>query len=236
MRLISEAFLTGSSKYTALEKAAAMFEKIEVKREERPRVAIFGDLYVRDNDVLNQNLIDVIEGNGGEVITTPYSELVKIIADPYIRRWFKEGNVWGAVTSKILMQAISLFEKRYSPLFNRILNENISISLPSVDEVLKKFNLEIEHTGESMENVLKIYSLINHYPDISFFVQTNPAFCCPSLVTEAMAGKIESVTGVPIITIEYDGTGGFKNDDIIPYLKFPRKKRGMEKKAGKLTA
>jgi len=62
------------------------------------------------------------------------------------------------------------------------------------------------------------------YDDIVLFVQTNPAFCCPSLVTEAMAGHIEKKTGVPIVTIEYDGTGGFKNGDIIPYLKFPRKK------------
>ncbi len=232
--IISHAFRNGTSKQKALKKVEAMFSKIEVSREERPKVAVFGDLYARDNDVLNQNLIDVIERNGGEVITTPYSELAKIIADPYIRRWFKEGNVWGAVTSKILMKAISLFERRYSPYFSRVLGESASISLPSVDEVLKKFNLEIEHTGESMENALKIYSLINHYPDISLFVQTNPAFCCPSLVTEAMAGKIESVTNIPIITIEYDGTGGFKNDDIIPYLRFPRKNR-LEESGGTLS-
>jgi hypothetical protein len=74
-----------------------------------------------------------------------------------------------------------------------------------------------------MENTLKIYSLMQVHSDIAFFVQTNPAFCCPSLVTQAMAQHIEKVTGIPIVTIEYDGTGGFKNGDIIPYLKFPRK-------------
>ena len=39
-----------------------------------------------------------------------------------------------------------------------------------------------------------------------------------------MAEKIEKMIGVPILTIEYDGTGENKNADIIPYLKFPRKK------------
>ena len=82
--------------------------------------------------------------------------------------------------------------------------------------------MKTEHTGESMENALKIYSLMMHHPDLKLFVQTNPAFCCPSLVTGAMSRHIESVTGIPIVTIEYDGTGGFKNDDIIPYLKYPR--------------
>jgi len=83
----------------------------------------------------------------------------------------------------------------------------------------------VMHSGESMENILKILSLVDHYPDLSFFVQTNPAYCCPSLITEAMAQKLEDVTGIPIVTIEYDGTGSFKNDDVIPYLKYPRRRK-----------
>ena len=44
--------------------------------------------------------------------------------------------------------------------------------------------------------------------------------------TEAMAGRIERKTGVPIVSITYDGTGGNKNDAIVPYLKYPRAKAG----------
>ena len=67
--------------------------------------------------------------------------------------------------------------------------------------------------------MLKIFYLLEHNPDISLFIQTNPAFCCPSLVTEAMKNEIRRITGVPIITITYDGTSEFKNDVIVPYLK-----------------
>ena len=38
-----------------------------------------------------------------------------------------------------------------------------------------------------------------------------------------MAKEIENKTGVPVVSITYDGTGGNKNESIIPYLKFPRK-------------
>jgi hypothetical protein len=38
-----------------------------------------------------------------------------------------------------------------------------------------------------------------------------------------MAKEIENKTGVPVVSITYDGTGGNKNEAIIPYLKFPRK-------------
>ena len=89
--------------------------------------------------------------------------------------------------------------------------------------ILSKYHMRIEHTGESMDNILKIFYLLRHYPDLSLFVQTSPAFCCPSLVTEAMANRIEAETVIPIVSITYDGTGGNKNNAITPYLTFPRR-------------
>ncbi|MEW6668794.1 MAG: acyl-CoA dehydratase activase [Thermodesulfobacteriota bacterium] len=74
------------------------------------------------------------------------------------------------------------------------------------------------NTGQSMDNLLKVFYIKRHYPDVSLFVQTSPAFCCPSLVTEAMARKIEERTGVPVVSITYDGTSGNKNDAVVPYL------------------
>jgi len=40
-----------------------------------------------------------------------------------------------------------------------------------------------------------------------------------------MGKEIELMTGIPIVSITYDGSGGNKNDAIIPYLKFPRTRR-----------
>ena len=47
--------------------------------QRRPEVALFGDLYSRDNEVLNQDLVHFIEAHGGEVITTPYTSYVKMV-------------------------------------------------------------------------------------------------------------------------------------------------------------
>jgi hypothetical protein len=111
--------------------------------------------------------------------------MIKIIADPYIKRWFKEGDVLGAISSKVMKQALGLFEKRYYPYFNRVLNEARHVSLPSYDDVLAKFGLEVEHTGESMENILKIFfPCVINYPDIhSLYRQTRRSAVRP-LVTE----------------------------------------------------
>ena len=41
---------------------------------------------------MNQNLIHDIEENGGEVITTPYTDLVKITIENVIRRAMARGD------------------------------------------------------------------------------------------------------------------------------------------------
>jgi len=223
--ILYEEFRNGKPTVTALEKIIRDFEAIETEHTERPKVAIFGDLYVRDNDLMNQDLVKTIEDNGGEVITTPYSEYIKIIADTIIGRRFKEGKYMEFVKIRFLASLIPLVEEKFNPYFYRILGTPINGESMKTEAWLNQFGLSLLHAGESVENILKIHSLVHQYPDIALFIQTNPSYCCPSLVTEAMTSKIEEITGVPVVTIEYDGTTGFKNEDIIPYLKYRKTKK-----------
>jgi predicted nucleotide-binding protein (sugar kinase/HSP70/actin superfamily) len=222
--LLYDALLRGTSLGAAVDSVTGKFESIAVNRHRRPKVAIFGDLYVRDNDVLNQDLIRTIERHGGEVVTTPYSDLVKIVADVYIKKWFMIGKHADAIFSKAMSVAVPMLTERYEKKFRRLLPPPARNVKRAPEEILKMFNLEVFLTGESMENILKLFHLVDAHEDLALFVQTNPSYCCPSLVTEAMADRIEEVTGVPIVTIEYDGTGGSKNDDVIPYLRYLRKR------------
>ncbi len=228
VNILNDAFSNGRSKEEALAEAIDLFKPISVTRTDRPKVAIFGDLYVRDNDIMNQGLIKTIEANGGEVITTPYSELITIVADRYIKKWFLQGLIGDAALAKVLSKVVTVLNNKYYKYFNQILNGGNFRVQDDAGDVLTKFGLSMYHTGESMENIMKIFHLTEQYPDLSLFVQTNPAYCCPSMVTEAMADRIEQLTGVPIVTIEYDGTTASRNEDVIPYLKYPRKARGRE--------
>lgn len=103
-------------------------------------------------------------------------------------------------------------------------------------EILSSFNIAAENTGESMDNILKIHYIRKHYPDVSLFVQTSPALCCASLITEAMRNGIEQRTGVPVVAVTYDGTGGDKNRAILPYLKYPLVKEESGRETGDLQA
>jgi hypothetical protein len=120
---------------------------------------------------------------------------------------------------------VPLFERKYLEIFNEIIQEPPHLPIENYEEKLATVGLTGRHIGESMDNVLKIFSILRVHPDVALFVQTNPSYCCPSLVTEAMAPEIERITGVPVVTLEYDGIGGMKNGDIVPYLRYLQAKK-----------
>jgi predicted nucleotide-binding protein (sugar kinase/HSP70/actin superfamily) len=218
MDILVDAFSGKRRKEEALAEVISRFEAIEIFRERKPKVAIFGDLYVRDNDLMNQDLMRFIERHNGEVVVTPYSSYVQMIAGTYLRKWFMEGHYLDILSSKALMSTVTRMEKTYQKYFNRVLENPAPGYDESPEKILSECNVRIEHTGESMDNLLKIFYIKRHYPDVSLFVQTSPAFCCPSLVTEGMAKQIEKRTGVPVVSITYDGTSGNKNEAVVPYL------------------
>jgi hypothetical protein len=174
---------------------------------------------------MNQDLVRFIERHNGEVIVTPYSSYVQMIAGAYLRKWFLEGRYLDVLSSKALLSAVTRMERTYHKTFGRILENPAPAYNESAGNILSAYNVRIEHNGESMDNLLKIFYIKRHYPDVSLFVQASPAFCCPSLVTEAMAKQIEQRTGVPVVSITYDGTSRNKNEALVPYLAHLNRKR-----------
>ena len=223
LRILDGAFEGLRSKEDALKEVTSLFEKIPRRVEKRPQVAIFGDGYVRDNDFVNQGLIRFIEEQGGEVITTPDISFLKMIARPYFRKWIIEGEYLFAILSKAYWIALELIERRYYRYFELLLNEPAREYRDPTQKILSGYNLLPEHTGESMENIIKSHYIKKYHPDVSLFIHTSPAFCCPALVTDALANKIEETTGVPLVNITYDGTCSAKNSAVIPYLAFSNK-------------
>ncbi len=222
--LFENAFRGDSDLGSSLIETVNLFEGIEYDPEPRPKVAIFGDFYVRDNDVMNQDLVKCIEAAGGEVVTTPYSDYLRIVSPAYFKKWFK-GRRYGDLLKYGSSLAIAdLIERRYRRFFPDFIKDGPPSKTLNFEEELAGFNVSLFHEGESYENLLKIMHIRKQHPDIALFVQTNPAFCCPSLITEAMSGEIERVTGIPVVSVTYDGTESFKNSVVVPYIHFARER------------
>lgn len=220
--LFERAFCGESDLDSSLIETVNLFKGIEYDPEPRPKVAIFGDVYVRDNDVMNQGLVKCIEDSGGEVVPTPYSDYLRIVSPAYFKKWFIGRQYKNLVKYGSTLALVDLIERRFKRFFPDFIREDAPSQRNNIEAELAKFNVSLFHEGESYENLLKIMHIQKQHPDIALFVQTNPAFCCPSLITEAMSGEIERVTGVPVVSVTYDGTETFKNSVVVPYIHFAR--------------
>ncbi|MGA2612449.1 MAG: acyl-CoA dehydratase activase [Spirochaetia bacterium] len=220
LEILLPAFEGSSSMDDALRRAASLFTGIRTEGANRPKVAIFGDFYVRDNDIMNQGLISCLEDAGGEVITTSYTEYVRIVARSYFRKWREAGEYVASYRYRALWKLVQSLGGAYRRHFEPILGKEPPIADDDPELIMREFGVRSEHAGESFDNLLKVHHLAAAYPDLALFVQASPAFCCPSLVTEAMGRDIERLTGVPVVSITYDGTGQYRNDAVVPYLRY----------------
>ena len=216
--ILLDSFLNKRSREEAFREVLEMFSSLQILERHRPKVAIFGDFYVRDNEVMNQDLIRFIEAYGGEVVTTPYSEYLRITAPALFKKWTREHQILLLAKFRSLLVLVKLLERKFFTYGGELTGPPPRFANVNPEQTLGCYHVRMEHHGESWDNLLKIAHLVEAYPDLRLFVQTNPAFCCPSLVTEAMASRIEELTGVPVVTLTYDGTGSVKNDRIVPYL------------------
>jgi hypothetical protein len=180
---------------------------------------------VRDNDVLNQNLVRAVEEAGGVAVTTPYTEYVRIVADAYFLKWRQQHEFGQLLRVKSLYRAMRVLAADSLRSFQRFLGPPEPPLRPDTDGFLSRFGVRQEHNGESFDNLLKVFHLAETHPDLALFIQVSPVFCCPGLVTEAMTRDIQAVTGIPVVSLTYDGTGKLQNEAIVPYLKFPRERR-----------
>ncbi|WP_304242518.1 acyl-CoA dehydratase activase [Gracilinema caldarium] len=196
---------------------AAGLSFIPRKEGKRPKVALFGDFYVRDNDIFNQDLIRSIERAGGEVVTTSYVEYLKATVDAFFDRLLMERRYGPWLGYRAVMMAIASVEKALERQTGIALSEGAWTNRRRQD-AYQYFGIRPEMSGENYDNALKILKILDEHPDLALFVQAAPAFCCASLVTEGMSKAIENLTGVPVLSITYDGTGAQKNDAVEPYL------------------
>ncbi|MFC2111999.1 acyl-CoA dehydratase activase [Bacteroidota bacterium] len=219
LKSMENAFIGKRDLESAVGEMARLFNGIKTEKNgSKPEVAIFGDFYVRDHDIMNQGLIKFVENAGGVVVTTPYHDYVKLTVDSIYRRRTKRGDYGTAVLIKVIMSLMNVLDRKYYRHLESIIGIKEEINAASLERHLSSFNVTPYQSGESSDNLLKIFHILEYHPKLSLFVQTNPAFCCPALITEAMTARIKSITGVPVVTVTYDGTSESKNEIILPYL------------------
>ena len=212
----------GESKEAVFREVVAGFSRIPLARSPgtRPKVAIIGDMYVRDNEAFNQGLITDLENYGAEVVTVPYTYVMRLILGRDIRNHWEDGRYLSVMGNKLLAELLETTERRFYQIARDLLKEDFPTFNDSVFDCLKRYHVSLSHGGETAQNILKIFSMLHHNPQIALLVHVNPLFCCPALVSEALFKTIEKDIGIPIVSLMYDGTTGRRNESLAPYLHY----------------
>lgn len=219
---LARCIAAGEPKEAVFREIVADFSRIPLtdRPDTRPKVAIIGDLYVRDNETFNQGLIADLESYGAEVVTTPFTYVVRLILDRDVRYLRENGRYLSVMGNKLLTELLETTERRFYQISRGILREEFPTFDNAIFDHLIKYHVSLSHGGETAHNILKIFSLLSHNPQIALLIHVNPLFCCPAMVSEALFKTIEKDIGIPIVSILYDGTNGRQNEAIAPYLHY----------------
>jgi predicted nucleotide-binding protein (sugar kinase/HSP70/actin superfamily) len=205
----------GASLRKSLRKIAELFKTLRARLPQNlkrlPLVALLGDLYIKYNPLINQDLIKMVINNGCELILPSITESTLQIMDADT---YQHG-----FDSKFLRGA-RMFERRYEMIVAELLDEHIEPDIESCRHALLSYGIDHYLPGETSLNLGRaLYYLDNKMLDA--IIHVNPIFCCPGVVSSSIFRKIQKDYSIPVIDIFYDGTGN-PNQTVVPHLHYLR--------------
>lgn len=204
-------------------------QSIETRDEKRPLIGIVGEIYVRSDSYINNDLIKRIEELGGEAWLTPFSEWIfytirvkELLAE---QGDISNKGIIGKIKS-VKNKAINWLENTL--VFEKWEKEFYSAASPLLDD---RHEWEIEDVMEEGlkympwqfegESVLTIgrAKLFVTKDGAKAIVNASPMFCMPGTVTTSIFPVVEKELGVPIICNFYDGSGD-PNKSLAPVMHY----------------
>src|SRR5208283_902715 len=96
---------------------------IEATNVRLPQVGIVGDIYVRDNEIFNQDLIRGLERAGAEAVTIPFIDTMGLLAATYFKNQWLDGSYLGLLRDKALYGTLSLFGRKLIKIARPLLQD-----------------------------------------------------------------------------------------------------------------
>ncbi len=212
-----------------LSEAAEQFAAIPCNNGQiRPQIMLAGEFYVRLDDRCNNDIIKQIEEAGGEVSLAPATEFFIYTVHTNFRKAEKDYAFKRSLPRyfrKLGSAAINWLAYRDE----RRLEQSAASMLHGREEpaahVIREHSLKYipEHTaGEPPMTVGRTRALAGR-EGIAGAIFVGPFTCMPASVVEAQQGVLSKETGMPIISVYYDGRDNINRDEFIHSLVFQAK-------------
>ena len=209
-----------------LEMAAQRFAAIPRRNEPlRPQIMVAGEFYVRLDDRCNQDIVRQIESAGGEVSLAPATEFfLYSVYTNYLRAeddyTFKK--TLSRYVSKSGYAAINWLAHRDEHRLHHAASNMLHVLEEPTPSKIREQSIKYipDFTaGEPPMTVGRTVALAGR-DRISGAIFVGPFTCMPASVVEAQQSFLSKDTGIPIISVYYDGRDNVNRDEFISSLVF----------------
>lgn len=195
----------GDSLSSRARKAAADFRKLPLKDIPRkPLVAVFGEIYVRNDDYANDDTIRKLEALGAEVVYTPLTEWFDYVNYSYIQNSRARGKTGEVIKGKAREMLISRMKRAVEKPFDDLLKNTPHAT---AEQILKASAPYMEENigGEAVLCIGTPLALLEH-GGIDGAVNVYPFSCLPGTVVSAVSRRIKrEKPGLPWLNLAFDG-------------------------------
>jgi len=221
----------GADPLDSLKRTVERVRAIPRREERRPKIGIVGEVYVRHDPFANGGLVREIEALGGEALMTTFAEWIFYTTE-LSRRLLVEESPWRVgkrLELFINRKYYEAVERSYYGATGEILRDRHE---PTIEEVMEAGGPYVpwRFEGEAILTIGRALLFIRR-EGVGAVVNASPVFCMPGTVTSAIFPRIESETGVPVLCLFYDGSGG-ANRSLGPHLHFLRERLDGSAPAG----
>ncbi|MCK5132367.1 MAG: CoA activase [Candidatus Sabulitectum sp.] len=205
LSVFEKALEEGSSLPAQAKKAALEFKKFPTKDVPRkPLVAVFGEIYVRNDDYANDNTIRKLETLGAEVIYTPLTEWFDYVNYSYIEKSRQNKKIASVIKGKAIGMVITKVKRAVEKPFDTLLEGTPHVSASQVMEASAPYMPE-NIGGEAVLSIGAPIALLEH-GGIDGAVNVYPFNCLPGTIVSAISRRIKrDKPGLPWLNLAFDG-------------------------------
>ena len=195
----------GTSLPAQAKKAAAEFNRFPVKDIPRkPFVAVFGEIYVRNDDYANDNTILKLEALGAEVIYTPITEWFDYVNHSYIEKSKQKRKTASVIKGKTIGMVITKVKRAVEKPFDTLLEGTPHVSASQVMKASAPYMTE-NIGGEAVLSIGAPIALLES-GGIDGAVNVYPFNCLPGTIVSAISRRIKrDKPGLPWLNLAFDG-------------------------------
>jgi predicted nucleotide-binding protein (sugar kinase/HSP70/actin superfamily) len=204
----------------------------------RPLIGVVGEIFCRFNTFANDDLVRMVEEQGGECWLSDIAEWVWYVDDEHRRRLRDEGRTYS--TENAARKITTMVQRRdEQALLAPFADDFVGYEEPhEVSHVLDASFPYLPYTGALGEMVLSAGKAIYmHDKGADGIIDISPFTCMNGIVTEAIYPVVQrDLDGMPIRTFYFDGTQSDLERDIGIFLELAHTYRQRKKKVRRYPA